>query len=246
MTKITRKTMRNNKTRINRQKGGDINHMEQFILKLSIRNIEENLQTPKYKVTYVCAVTKMFSPMSYGRYPIDIIINFESEPIKEKFIKALKQIMKKYKVTQEEVETLHAHIYGPGSPYVDFSFPVNVARQVYYEFIQEPGSFVSKKRTRSNQSNLHHSLGPSKRITNRLSLQTKTGPQLTITLSDGQAYTYDEIKEMWNKYSKTHTISRHPYTPEDIEKITDILNYMEADMEAGGKTKKIFNLGRVR
>jgi hypothetical protein len=54
-----------------------------------------------------------------------------------------------------------------------------------------------------------------------------------IKLSDGKEYTHDEIKDMW-RFSKEQTPLRHPYTPEDKQKITELLEFAKG----GKKTRK--------
>lgn len=61
-----------------------------------------------------------------------------------------------------------------------------------------------------------------------------------IELSDGKDYNYSELKNMllWNK---TITPNRHPYTPEDKEKIQKFIEFVT---KGGKKTKKNKRKGR--
>jgi hypothetical protein len=85
-------------------------------------------------------------------------------------------------------------------------------------------------RTRSKRLASAFEIPPSKRGTNMISLEPTKQEALRIKLSDGKEYTYDEIKDMW-RFSKEQTPLRHPYSPEDKQKINDLINFAKK----GGK-----------
>jgi hypothetical protein len=91
-------------------------------------------------------------------------------------------------------------------------------------------------RTRSKRPATGFQIPPSKRGTNMITLEPTKQEAVRIKLSDGKEYTYDEIKDMW-RFSKEQTPLRHPYTPEDKQKITDLINLVTK----GGKKRTIKN-----
>jgi hypothetical protein len=89
-------------------------------------------------------------------------------------------------------------------------------------------------RTRSKRLASAFEIPPSKRGTNIISLEPTKQEALRIKLSDGKEYTYDEIKDMW-RFSKEQTPLRHTYSPEDKQKINDLINFAT---KGGKKTRK--------
>jgi len=95
-----------------------------------------------------------------------------------------------------------------------------------------PTGIVS--RTRSKRPASKFEIPPNKRGTNMVSLEPTKQEALRIKLSDGKEYTYDEIKDML-RFSKDQTPLRHPYTPEDKQKIADLLEFVT---KGGKRTRK--------
>ena len=99
---------------------------------------------------------------------------------------------------------------------------------------QEAGPTGVASRTRSKRPASVFEIPPSKRGTNAMTQGPTTQHAVRIKLSDGKEYTYGEIKHMW-EWNKTITPYRHPYTPEDKNKITDLINFAT---KGGKKTRK--------
>jgi len=89
-------------------------------------------------------------------------------------------------------------------------------------------------RTRSKRPASKFEIPPAKKGTNMISLEPTKQEALRIKLSDGKEYTYPEIKDMM-QFSKDQTPLRHPYTPEDKQKIADLLDFA---IKGGKKTRK--------
>jgi hypothetical protein len=100
--------------------------------------------------------------------------------------------------------------------------------------VQEAAPTGIVSRTRSKRPASKFEIPPNKRGTNMVSLEPTKQEALRIKLSDGKEYTYDEIKDML-RFSKDQTPLRHPYTPEDKQKIADLINFAT---KGGKKTKK--------
>jgi len=88
-------------------------------------------------------------------------------------------------------------------------------------------------RTRSKRPASAFEIPPAKKGTNMISLEPTKQEGVRIKLSDGKEYTQDEIKDMW-RFSKEQTPLRHPYTEEDKQKITELLEFAKG----GKKTRK--------
>jgi len=113
------------------------------------------------------------------------------------------------------------------------------AQQAAPEGAPEAAPTGVASRTRSKRPASGFELPQSKRGTNMISLEPTKQEALRIKLSDGKEYTHDEIKDMW-RFSKEQTPLRHPYTQEDKQKITDLLDFAKG----GKKTRK--NKRKVR
>ena len=100
-------------------------------------------------------------------------------------------------------------------------------------------------RTRSKRPASEFEIPPSKKGTNMVSLEPTKQEALRIKLSDGKEYTYDEIKDMW-RFSKEQTPLRHPYTPEDKQKITELINFTTKGGKKTRKNKKKSKSKKVR
>jgi len=95
-----------------------------------------------------------------------------------------------------------------------------------------PTGIVSRIRSKRPASKFE--IPPNKRGTNMVSLEPTKQEALRIKLSDGKEYTYDEIKDML-RFSNYQTPLRHAYTPEDKQKIADLLEFAT---KGGKKTRK--------
>jgi hypothetical protein len=100
------------------------------------------------------------------------------------------------------------------------------------EEVDSPKGVAS--RTRSNRPASGFEIPPSKRGRNAMTLGPIKQDGVRIKLSDGQEYTYGELKHMWD-WNKTMTPYRHPYTAEDKQKINDLLDLAT---KGGKKTNK--------
>lgn len=93
-------------------------------------------------------------------------------------------------------------------------------------------------RTRSKQPvTTDFEIAPSKRGTNIITLGPIKKEAVRIKLSDGKQYTYDEIKDMW-RFSQVETPYRHPYTEEDKQKITHLIEFATKGGKRKRRTKK--------
>jgi hypothetical protein len=97
----------------------------------------------------------------------------------------------------------------------------------------EVGPTGVASRTRSKNPASAFEIPPAKKGTNMISLEPTKQDAVRIQLSDGKEYTHDEIKDMW-RFSKEQTPFRHPYTEEDKQKITELLEFAKG----GKKTRK--------
>ena len=89
-------------------------------------------------------------------------------------------------------------------------------------------------RTRSKRPiATNYEIPPAKRGRNMITMEPTSQEGIRIILSDGKEYTYSEIKQMW-EWNKTITPYRHIYTPEDKQKIKDIIEFATK----GGKRKR--------
>jgi hypothetical protein len=100
--------------------------------------------------------------------------------------------------------------------------------------VPEPAQTGIASRTRSKRPATNFEIPPAKKGTNMISLEPTKQEALRIKLSDGKEYTYDEIKDML-RFSKDQTPLRHPYTPEDKQKIADLLEFAT---KGGKRTRK--------
>jgi len=89
-------------------------------------------------------------------------------------------------------------------------------------------------RTRSKRPASGFEIPPSKRGRNAMTLGPIKQDGVRIKLSDGQEYTYGELKHMM-EWNNTMTPYRHPYTAEDKQKIKDL---MDLATKGGKKTNK--------
>ena len=89
-------------------------------------------------------------------------------------------------------------------------------------------------RTRSKRPASEFELPPAKRGTNVMTQGPTTQHAVRVKLSDGKEYTYGELKHMW-EWNKTMTPYRHPYTEEDKQKITELIDFAT---KGGKKTRK--------
>lgn len=89
-------------------------------------------------------------------------------------------------------------------------------------------------RTRSKRPASAFEIPPAKKGMDAFTFGPRRQEGVRITLSDGKEYTYPEIKNMWN-WNKTITPRRHPYTEEDKQKITELLEFAT---KGGKKTRK--------
>lgn len=87
-------------------------------------------------------------------------------------------------------------------------------------------------RTRSKRPASGFEIPPFKRGRNAMTLEPTKQDGVRIKLSDGKEYTYGEIKHMW-EWNKNITPYRHPYTEEDKQKITQLIDFATK----GGKRK---------
>lgn len=89
-------------------------------------------------------------------------------------------------------------------------------------------------RTRSKHPATGFEIPQSKRGTNVMTQGPTRQDAVRIKLSDGKEYTYGELKHMM-EWNKTMTPYRHPYTEEDKQKITELINFAT---KGGKKTRK--------
>lgn len=89
-------------------------------------------------------------------------------------------------------------------------------------------------RTRSKGPASVFEIPPNKKGLDTFTFGPRRQEGVRITLSDGKEYTYPEIKNMWN-WNKTITPRRHPFTEEDKQKITDLIDFAT---KGGKKTRK--------
>jgi len=97
---------------------------------------------------------------------------------------------------------------------------------------QEPTVVASRTRSKAPASGFE--IAPPKRGRNAMTLGPIKQDGVRIKLSDGQEYTYGELKHMM-EWNKTMTPYRHPYTAEDKQKIKDL---MDLATKGGKKTNK--------
>jgi hypothetical protein len=100
--------------------------------------------------------------------------------------------------------------------------------------VQEAGPTGVASRTRSKTPASEFEIPPNKKGMDTFTLEPTKQEVFRIKLSDNREYTYPEIKNMWN-WNKTITPKRHPYTEEDKNKITELINFAT---KGGKKTRK--------
>lgn len=232
LKKRTKKMMRNKKTRrINRQKGGNKDDMKRFILDLNVGIEDVFEETPKYKVIYACTAVRVYEPELKAT---SLFNNQDKNQKIQEFRDAIQELRDEYGVTENDIDEVDDNVFND-EDFEDFAKVDNDAKQIYEEFAKN--DLVGKKRTRSNtvitptQSEFAQ-LGPPRKRTSGISLNTTVASESTIKLSDGKEYNINDIRDMW-RFSKTHTPLRHPYSEDDIKKIKAFIDFMK-----GGKAKR--------
>jgi hypothetical protein len=239
---MTKKLRRNKSKKTRKQKGGDINTLEQYILtRLDTAGFNEYIYQPdnaENKIKYGCALGKLyFYLQDNGITMEDIQIYREAvfDLLRKYNIQPLGQVMEEYyprQISYYEEDVLHG----------DENIINQQIMDLYNAFTgvipQQAPPVVGKKRTRSTapiEGDLaEYQMLPNypKKGVNAITLEPIKQGVPRITLSDGKEYTLDEIKDMW-KYSKVQTPLRHPYTEEDKQKIQDFINFAK-----GGKRRR--------
>jgi hypothetical protein len=239
LKKRTKKMMRNKKTRrINRQKGGNMDDLKRVILNLDAigNNVPAAVvDTPRYKVLYACGIVEIMTPDFDGTRRLEYQ---ERRQKREAFSNVMRELRDEYGLDYDDVEDMGDFLFNDGL-YRNFNKLKLDATNIYaaYDNTVPRVEPVMKKRTRSNTVITPYQeefaqLGPPRKRTSGISLNTTVASESTIKLSDGKEYNINDIRDMW-RFSKTHTPLRHPYTEDDIEKIKAFIDFMK-----GGKAKR--------
>jgi len=100
-------------------------------------------------------------------------------------------------------------------------------------------------RTRSKRPASAFEIPPAKKGMDTFTFGPRRQEGVRIMLSDGKEYTYPEIKNMWN-WNKTITPRRHPYTEEDKQKITELLEFAKGGKRTRKNKRKSKKTRKVR
>jgi hypothetical protein len=244
---MTKKLRRNKSKKTRKQKGGDINTLEQYILtRLDTAGFNDYIRVPNNavnKIKYGCTLGKTEYYLYYLKAKG---INMEDIQI---FRNAIFDLLRKYHIAplsreMEEYYPMQISNYENNVLHENHTIINRQIRDLYNAYLGIlPPLIVEQKRTRSTapiEGDLaEYQMLPNypKKSVNAITLEpTKQGVP-RITLSDGKEYTLDEIKDMW-KYSKDQTPLRHPYTEEDKQKIQDFINFAKGGKKRRHKRRK--------
>lgn len=220
-----------------------MDHLETYILGLNLGNILEldpNVPVEnKDKVEYAAALIIEMSPVQ---------LDNAANNLRTAFNNAVKEIYEKHGLTDIEIELA---VEGIGRDILDPETAnklQEISNNMYTEFAKEAPEEPVAGRLRSSDPpggmvvEEFQEQQPGKERQDLISLEAKKRPEATITLDNGQEYTYEQLKNM-DRFRTDQTPHRYVYTEEDRNKIKDFYAFVEGKKRRIGgkkarKTKK--------